>query len=59
MPDIDVEVEMIPKLQKQSKVERINTGDFTVPNVKLYRKAVVTESVYQWRKKIYTQAKTK
>lgn len=56
MPDIDVEVEMIPKLQKQSKVERINTGDFTVPNVKLYRKAVVTESVYQWCKKIHTQA---
>lgn len=59
MPDIDVEVEMTSKLQKQSKVERINTGDFTVPNVKLYHKAVVTESVYQWHKKIYTQAKIK
>lgn len=51
MPDIDVEIEMTSKLQKQSKVERINTGDFTVPNVKLYHKAVATESVYQWHKK--------
>lgn len=59
MPDIDVEIEMTSKLQKQSKVERINTGDFTVPNVKLYHKAVATESVYQWHKKIYTQAKIK
>lgn len=44
---------MTPKLPKLSKIKSVNPGDIKLPNVKLYHKAVVTESACQWYNNVH------